>query len=130
MEFSANGRNSILGTQRQVETRAVGRRLVLQPASLTLPEGGASSVQRSRTLSGSPLLAPMAQLTWLRPLGTRAGGLPGAEKTPFPLPLAPPGCLVHHSTSHSHPADTVARSGLQWPAETQGLSLPAFPERF
>ena len=81
---------------------------------LTLPEGEVRSVQRSRTLSASPLLAPMAQQTWFLPLGSRTGGVPGA-KTPSPLPLAPIRCLTHHSTSHSHPADTVARLGPWWP---------------
>lgn len=66
---------------------------------LTLPGGEVRRVQRSRTRSGSPLLAPATWLIWFLPLGTRAGGVPGA-KVSFPLSLAPTECLSHPSTSH------------------------------
>lgn len=81
---------------------------------LTLPGGEVRSVQRSRTQSGSLLLAPEAQLTWFLPLRIRAGSAPGA-KTPFPLPLDPRECISHPSTSLWCPADTLVRLGPQWP---------------
>ena len=51
------------------------------------------------------------------------------QKTPFLLPLAPPGCLVHHSPSHSHPADTVARSGPRWPTLRHKVSHSQLSQR-
>lgn len=92
---------------------------------LTLPGGEVRRVQRSRTHSGSPLLAPVTWLTRFLPLGTRAGGVPGA-KMPLLLPLAPPECLSHPSTSHWQPANTVGRLGPQGP-KLQHNVIYSFP---
>lgn len=111
----ANGRNGWRYYKKEVTRERKSWRDKARPQLLlTVPGGEVRSVQRSRTQSGSPLLAPEAQLTWFLPLGTRAGSAPEA-KTPFPLPPDPRECLSHPSTSLWCPADTLGRLGPQWP---------------
>lgn len=111
------------GDQGEEELTGLGKATA---SLLTLPGGEVRSVQRSRTQSGSPLLAPVAQLTWFLPLGTRAGGAPGA-KTPLPLPLAPTECP---KPPLHLPLTPNCHCGQAWPSVAQDEThlIHSFPK--